>query len=83
MGDHQSAETLQGLDYIGRTRDNLTHAGNGREVRLAGLPNLKVDGYCADTKDVFEYLAYLWHGCPCMPNRHKPNGDSDEKLLSM
>ena len=23
----------------------------------------------------------FWHGCPCMPNRHKPIGTTEEKLL--
>ena len=44
LGERQSIEALQWLAYIGRRRNNVTHAGNGREVRLAGLPNLKVDG---------------------------------------
>ena len=30
MGDNQSVEDLQWLLYIGRTRNNITHAGNGR-----------------------------------------------------
>jgi hypothetical protein len=33
MGDRQSVEALQWLAYIGRTKDNLIYAGNGREVR--------------------------------------------------
>ena len=32
VGDRQSVEALQWLAYIGRTRNNVTHAGNGREV---------------------------------------------------
>ena len=35
---------------IPRTRNNVIHAGNGREVNLPRVPNLKVDGYCAETK---------------------------------
>jgi len=30
------------------------HAGNGREVHLPGVPNVKVEGYCAETREVFE-----------------------------
>jgi hypothetical protein len=45
LGDRQSAEALRWLAYLGRTRDDITHAGNGREVHLAALPNLKVDGF--------------------------------------
>jgi hypothetical protein len=36
MGDCQSVEALQWLAYIGQTKDNLIHAGNGWEVRLLG-----------------------------------------------
>jgi hypothetical protein len=52
MGDRQSVEALQWLAYIGRTRNNVTHAENGREVRLGRVPNLKVDGYCPQTWEV-------------------------------
>jgi len=82
MGDRQSVEALQWLAYIGRNRNNITHAGNGREVNLPRVPNVKVDGYCAETREVFEYLGCFWHGCQCMPNRHKPIGNTNETLLS-
>jgi G:T-mismatch repair DNA endonuclease (very short patch repair protein) len=80
MGDHQSVEDLQWLAYIGRTRNNVTHAGNGREVRLDTVPNLKVDGYCAETGEVFEYLGCFWHGCTCMANRHEETMDRLQKI---
>jgi hypothetical protein len=82
MGDRQSFEAFQWLAYIGQTRNNVTHAGNGREVHLHGVPNVKGDGYCEETNEVFEYLGCFWHGCPCMPNRHKPIGKNEETLLS-
>jgi len=81
-GDRQSLEALQCLAYIGRTKNNVTHAGNGREVHLPGVPNVKVDGYCKGTYEVFEYLGCFWHGCTCMPNRHKPIGNTEGILLS-
>jgi hypothetical protein len=56
MGDLQSVEALQWLAYIGRTWNNITHADNGREVHLPGVPNVKVDGYGVETREVFEYL---------------------------
>jgi len=59
------------------TRNNVTHAVNGREVHWPGVPNVKVDGYCKETKEVFKYLGCLWHGCQCMPNRHKPTGNTE------
>jgi hypothetical protein len=55
------------VGYIGRTRKNVTHAGNGREAHLAGLPNLKVDGYCAETSKVFEYLGCFGTGVQVRP----------------
>jgi hypothetical protein len=79
MGDRQSVEAIQWLAIMGRSR-NITNAGNGREVHLDGRPNLKVDGYCNETNEVFEYLGCFWHGCPCMPNRHKSTGNTEETL---
>ena len=55
MGDRQSIEGLQWLAYTGQTK-NIIHAGNGREVHLTGVSYVKVDGYCQDTNEVFEYL---------------------------
>jgi hypothetical protein len=83
MGDRISIEALQWLAYIGRTKHNLIHAGNGREVRLPEVPNLKVDGFCRETNEVFEYSCCFWHGCPsCMPNRDKPIGNNKETLAN-
>ena len=72
MGDRKSVEALQWLAYIGRTRNNVTHAGNGKEVHLARVPNVKFDVYSQEKNEVFEYLGCFWQGCPCMPNPHKP-----------
>ena len=44
MGEHQCVEALQCLAYIGRTFNNVTLAGNGREVHLPGVPNVKFEG---------------------------------------
>jgi len=80
MRDRQTFEALQWLAYIYRKRNNITHEGNGREVRLAGVPNVKVDEYCEETNEVFAYLGCFWHGCLCMPNRHKPISKTKETL---
>ena len=56
MDDCQSLEGLQWLAYIDQTRDDVIHAGNGNEVHLAGVPNVKFNGYDPKTKEVFEYL---------------------------
>ena len=52
MGGRQSVEALEWLVYIGRTRNNVTHAGNEKQVLLPGVPNVNVDGYCAETNGV-------------------------------
>ena len=59
MGDSHSAEALQCLAYICQKRNNI-YAGNGREVHLPRVPNVKVDGYCAGIREVFEYLWCFW-----------------------
>jgi hypothetical protein len=46
MGDRQSIERLQWLANMVRTRK--IHTGNGREMRLDRVPNVKVDRYCRD-----------------------------------
>ena len=68
------------LAYINGTRNNITNAGNKREVRLARVPNVKVNGYCEETNEVFDYIGCFWHECRCMPIRHKPIGKTEEVL---
>ena len=80
IGDRQSVEALEWLAYIGQSRDNIVQADNRRVVHLTGFPNVKVDRYVAETNDVFEYLGCFWHGCLCIPNRHKPIGNTEETL---
>ena len=62
MGDCQSVEALQWLAQMSQTRNNVTHAGNGREVHLSRVPNVKVHGNCEQTNEVFEFLGCFWHG---------------------
>jgi len=52
------------------------------EVHLPGLPNVKVNWYCAETREVFEYLGYFSYRCQCMPNPHKPIGYTGVILLN-
>ena len=78
-GDRQSHETLQWLASIGPTR-NISHAGNGRQFRLARSRNVKVEGKCEETNEAFENQGCFWHGCLCMLNRHKPIGKTKETL---
>jgi G:T-mismatch repair DNA endonuclease (very short patch repair protein) len=43
----------------------IMHARNGREFRLSQLPQYSVDGYCPETRTVFEFYGCYYHGCPC------------------
>ena len=52
------------------------------EIHLPRVLNVKVEGYCEETNEVFEYLGCFWHGCTCVPNRHKPIGTTEETLLN-
>ena len=48
-------------------------------MHLPGVPNVKADGYCGETRGVFDYLGYFCHGS-CMPNRYKLIGNTEETL---
>jgi len=80
MWDRQSVEAFQCLAYISWTRNTDSYASNGMEVHLAGVPNAKVNGYCEETNEVFEYLGCFWHGCLCMSKRHKPIAKTEENM---
>jgi len=41
----------------------ILHARNGREYRLPESPEFSVDGYCAETRTVFEFMGCFFHGC--------------------
>ena len=64
-----SKKALLWLHYESVKRNcHIKHAGNGGEVEIGGY---FVDGYCAETRTVFEYQGCAWHGCPCLgQNRH-------------
>jgi G:T-mismatch repair DNA endonuclease (very short patch repair protein) len=49
----------------------ILHGRNGREYRLPELPRLSVDGYCPETKKVYEFCGCYYHGHTCMPYRDK------------
>jgi hypothetical protein len=51
--------------------DNCTiqHARNGREFRLPKLPPYSVDGYCAETRTVYDFMGCFYHGHTCQPLR--------------
>jgi len=40
----------------------IKHARNVREYRLNELPSYSVDGYCSETRTIYEFLGCFWHG---------------------
>jgi hypothetical protein len=52
----------------------LQHARNGSEYRPPELAQYSVDGYCAETRSLYEFLGCYCYGCKCQTIR-------DEKTL--
>ena len=66
---NQSRVALEWLTWCGQ---EVQHVGNAGEVRIP--PAGFVDGYCHDTRTVYEFQGCFTHGCPtCYPNRHEPH----------
>ncbi|KAJ8912222.1 hypothetical protein NQ315_009046 [Exocentrus adspersus] len=81
-GDNQSKIAIQWLVWMEKERDiNIVCAAKQQEARVAGV---KVDGYCAETKQVFEFHGCCYHGCPaCFNNgRDEPLRDDPTQTLN-
>ena len=66
---NQSRVALEWLTWCGQ---EVQHVGNAGEARIP--PVGFVDGYCHDTRTVYEFQGCFTHGCPtCYPNRHEPH----------
>jgi hypothetical protein len=48
---------------------HIQHGRNGRVYRLPELPNLSLEGFCAETKTVYEFNGCYWHGHTFQPFR--------------
>ncbi|KAK9674903.1 hypothetical protein QE152_g40773 [Popillia japonica] len=60
--DNQSIMAIQWLVWEEKQRGiNIQHAAKGQEAVICGV---KADGFCAETKQVFEFHGCFWHGCP-------------------
>jgi hypothetical protein len=52
-----SKKALMCLVYKEQTdKCKILHGRNGREYRLPELPHVSVDGFCPETKEVYEFL---------------------------
>ena len=58
----------------------IQHAINGREYRPPQLPHYSVDGYCAETRTIYEFLGCYYHGCKCQQFRDVKTLASGETL---
>ena len=78
-----SKKALMLLLHIEEVDDcKIMYATNGREYRLPELHRFSVDGYCAETRTVYEYLGYFFHGCKCRPFRDlKTLGEDTDREL--
>ena len=66
---NQSRVALEWLTWCAR-ENNIQHVRNAGEVRIPAIGF--VDGYCHDTRTVYEFQGCFTHGCPtCYPNRHE------------
>ena len=73
-----SAKALMWILHMEQTDGcTIMHARNGREFRLPELPRYSVDGYCAETRTVYEFFGCFWHGCKCQPMRDHKTLDED------
>jgi len=50
----------------GRGR-KILHGPNGHVYRLPELPHFSVDGFCPETKTMYEFLGCYYHGHTCQP----------------
>ncbi|KAG5885995.1 hypothetical protein JTB14_025389 [Gonioctena quinquepunctata] len=60
--DNQSKIAIQWLVWEEQQRCiKIQHAGRGPEASMA---NMKVDGFCEETNQIFEFHGCYFHGCP-------------------
>jgi len=52
-----------------RTGKRIPHGRNGKERRLPELQNIRVDGLCEETRTVFEFNGFYFHGHTFLPFR--------------
>ena len=65
-----SKKALMWLLHMERTDGcHIRHPRNGREFRPPELTHYSVDGYCAETRTIYEFLGCYYHDCKCQPLR--------------
>ncbi|XP_031342339.1 uncharacterized protein LOC116170237 [Photinus pyralis] len=80
--DNQSVIATRWLLLEERSRGiNIIHSAKKKEARIGGV---EVDGYCAETNEVFEFHGCYYHGCPkCFKHsRNAPLKDNPAETLA-
>jgi hypothetical protein len=72
-----SKKALMWLLHMEQTDGCQIHARNAREYRPPELLHYSVDGYCAETRTVYEFLGCDYHGCTCQPFRDVKTSGGD------
>lgn len=81
--DNQSKIAIQWLIWEEKQRNmNILHAAKQQEAVVNGV---KVDGYCEETKQIFEFHGCYYHGCPiCFKcNRDEPMHEDPSATLNI
>ena len=74
--DNFSAEGVNWVRFMEhKTEQKIQHVLNEGEVYLKdiGVKGKKVDGYCAETNTVYEYMGCYFHGCKRCFRGHERN----------
>jgi G:T-mismatch repair DNA endonuclease (very short patch repair protein) len=82
LSENQSKIAIKWLIWEENLRQiNILHSAKQREVMICGL---RVDGYCNETNQVFEFNGCYYHGCPtCFKyNRNAPLHDNSIQTLN-
>ncbi|XP_018570577.2 uncharacterized protein LOC108910461 [Anoplophora glabripennis] len=81
--DNQSKIAIQWLVWEEKQRNvNIQHAAKQQEATIHGV---KVDGFCSETEEVFEFHGCYYHGCPsCFKcNRGEPLQDNPAETMDL
>lgn len=80
----QSEKALMWLVHSGKTDGcKILHGRNGREYRLPEHPHRSVDGFCPETRTVYEFCGCFYSGHTCIPFRDVSTGSEAPWLNDM
>jgi len=65
-----SSKALTWLLRVEQTNEvKIMHGPNGRDYKVLDLFRFNVDGYCPQTRKIYEFFGCHWHGHTCQPFR--------------